>query len=555
MKANETVITEELMEQTYLFCYKRLQDPEDAQDLAQEILCEALRVLAIGRKIHHFHSWYWKMAKNRYAVMLNHRNQKPAIYPIDDYMGELIWESKETVEQIVLQEELSHMHAVIAHLSAIHREILVHYYLKGQSIHEIAECLAVPEGTVKRRLFDAKHEAKKGMERMTKVTELSYAPQELELWMSRGIAEQEVFQDLMGKQILAACYAQPKTIKALSEELQIAPVYIEDKIKRMLDASVLKQVGTQKYYTAFLIFSKNAINEMLRDIEEIHTQMCETAYYAVRDHWKEIKELGFYGRHLPENYLNMVFLFISISCLGSCCVDAYHNSKQWKDYHSADFDFFDFRAVRIMGQVLAADEVLSDYEPKALEWRFCDCRIETVSGSVFTVYDCFVAKPFPEDRILRLHGNNAEFLYELSQNPKKDLSKQEEILLSNLLENGLAEKKEDGYYPSIVIFEKEQINRLLQGFHKQMLPCAEEYAIRLVEKMNRHLLPNVREDLLEQYYNYVVNIFLMPSSNMMWWAKKQHLFSEPKDPDRSGQGMYMVADTSLQTNLKEMYNI
>ena len=126
MKANETVITEELIEQTYLFCYKRLQNPEDAQDLAQEILCEALRVLAIGRKIHHFHSWYWKMAKNRYAVMLNRRNQKPAIYPIDDYMGELIWESKEAAEQIILEEELSHMHAVIAHLSAIHREILVH---------------------------------------------------------------------------------------------------------------------------------------------------------------------------------------------------------------------------------------------------------------------------------------------------------------------------------------------------------------------------------------------------------------------------------------------
>lgn len=119
MKANETVITEELIEQTYLFCYKRLQNPEDAQDLAQEILCEALRVLAIGRKIHHFHSWYWKMAKNRYAVMLNRRNQKPTIYPIDDYMGELIWEAREAVEQIVLEEELSHMHATIAHLSAI----------------------------------------------------------------------------------------------------------------------------------------------------------------------------------------------------------------------------------------------------------------------------------------------------------------------------------------------------------------------------------------------------------------------------------------------------
>lgn len=552
MKAKETVITEELIEQTYLFCYKRLQNPEDAQDLAQEILCEALRVLATGRTIHHFHSWYWKMAKNRYAVMLNRRNQKPAIYPIDDLMEELIWEAKEAIEQIVLEEELSHMHAVIAHLSAIHREILVHYYLKGQSIHEIAKRLEIPEGTVKRRLFDAKQEAKKGMEDMTKVTELSYAPQELELWFSRGLAEQEVFQDLMGKQILTACYAQPKTVMALSEELQIAPVYVEDKINRMLNVSVLKPMGKQKYHTAFPIFSKNVVTKMLQEVEEIHMKMCETAYSAVQNHWKEIKESGFYGTHLPENYLNMVFLFLSINCLGGCCVDAYHKSKQWKDYGPAESDFFDYESVRIMGQILPADETLSDYEVKALEWRFLDQRIETVSGNIFAVYDCFVAEPFPEDRILRLHGNNIEFLCELSQNPGKSLSKQEEILLSNLLENGLAEKRKDGYYPTVVIFESKQVKYLLKLFREQILPVAEKYASQLAEKIDKYLLPEVRGDLLEQYYNYVVNIFLMPTSNMMWWAKTKHLFAEPKDPDRSGQGMYIVTDTGPQMSAKEI---
>lgn len=50
-------ITEELIEQTYLFCYKRLGNPEDARDLAQDILCEALQGLAGGRKICQFQSW------------------------------------------------------------------------------------------------------------------------------------------------------------------------------------------------------------------------------------------------------------------------------------------------------------------------------------------------------------------------------------------------------------------------------------------------------------------------------------------------------------------
>lgn len=47
-------ITEELMEQTYQFCYKRLSNPDDARDLAQDILCEALQAIASGRDIIHF---------------------------------------------------------------------------------------------------------------------------------------------------------------------------------------------------------------------------------------------------------------------------------------------------------------------------------------------------------------------------------------------------------------------------------------------------------------------------------------------------------------------
>lgn len=137
-------ITEELMEQTYQFCYKRLSNPDDARDLAQDILCEALQAISGGRKIMCFQSWFWKMARNRYAVMINRRNQKPTVFSMEDYMEELVSETEDLAEQIVLEEELSRMHAVIARLSEIHREILIQYYLKGQSIQKIATLLEVP---------------------------------------------------------------------------------------------------------------------------------------------------------------------------------------------------------------------------------------------------------------------------------------------------------------------------------------------------------------------------------------------------------------------------
>lgn len=532
-------ITEELMEQTYQFCYKRLSNPDDARDLAQDILCEALQAISGGRKIMCFQSWFWKMARNRYAVMINRRNQKPTVFSMEDYMEELVSETEDLAEQIVLEEELSRMHAVIARLSEIHREILIQYYLKGQSIQKIAALLEVPEGTVKRRLFDAKQEARKGMKTMPRVTELSYAPMELELWMSPEMQGKEVFLDLMGKQVLAACYENPRTVQELSEEMQIAPCYLEDKIWRMEETGVIGRVG-KKYQTSFIIFSKNRITDMLQDMESIYMSMCETAYHAVKDHWTEIRDIGFYGANFTEKYLNMIFLYMAIEQLGIYCMEEYHKTGRWKEYFAKEDDCFGLQAQRIMGSVLMADEIPTEYERKALDWQWYANRIETVSGKAFMVQDCFCAAPFPRERIFGLHGNNVELLYQLSKEPDKELSYQEQVLLSGLIENGFVTIQKEGYYPDIVIMEKEQWKFLRKWFYDKLHPAAKEYAEQLSEKLNQYLLPKVRKDLLEQYYNYVVNIFLIPASSMMWWCKEQGLYDFSENPKKSKAGIFMI---------------
>lgn len=532
-------ITEELMEQTYQFCYKRLSNPDDARDLAQDILCEALQAISGGRKIIHFQSWFWKMARNRYAVMINRRNQKPTVSSIEDYMEVLVSEMEEPEEQMVLEEELSRMHAVIARLSEIHREILVQYYLKGQSIQKIADLLEVPEGTVKRRLFDAKQKARKGMKTMPRVTELSYAPMELELWMSPGMQGKEVFWDLMGKQVLAACYENPKSVQELSEEMQVAPCYLEDKLWRMEETGVIGRVG-KKVQTRFIIFSKNRITDMLQDMESIYMSMCETAYHVVKDHWTEIRETGFYGSHFPEKYLNMIFLYMAMEQLGRCCIEEYHKSGYWKEYVAKEHDCFGIQVQRIMGSVLMADEVPAEYERKALDWQWYANQVETVSGKAFMVHDCFCAAPFPRDRIFGLHGNNVELLYQLSKEPDKELSYQEQVLLSGLVENGFVTVQKEGCYSNIVILEKEQWKYFRKWFYKKLHPAAKEYAEQLAKKLDQYLLPKVRKDLLEQYYNYVVNIFLIPASNMMWWCKEKELLDFSENPEKSKAGVFMV---------------
>lgn len=58
-------INSRLIENTYLFCFKRVSDSESAKDLAQDILCAALTAVQKGKDIKDFHGWYWRMARNK----------------------------------------------------------------------------------------------------------------------------------------------------------------------------------------------------------------------------------------------------------------------------------------------------------------------------------------------------------------------------------------------------------------------------------------------------------------------------------------------------------
>ena len=66
--AVENLITDDLMEKTFLFCWKKISDKEEAQDLAQEIIVDALLILRSGKKIENFYGLFWQIAHNTYKA-------------------------------------------------------------------------------------------------------------------------------------------------------------------------------------------------------------------------------------------------------------------------------------------------------------------------------------------------------------------------------------------------------------------------------------------------------------------------------------------------------
>lgn len=66
--------TEELIEKTFLWARKRLSDPNDAEELSAQIICEALAAYRSAEKhsrpIAAFNPWYWKLAANQLNIFL-----------------------------------------------------------------------------------------------------------------------------------------------------------------------------------------------------------------------------------------------------------------------------------------------------------------------------------------------------------------------------------------------------------------------------------------------------------------------------------------------------
>ena len=247
----------ELLEATYLWCYRHVGSTHDAEDLSQEILLEAIisyrKACGKGQLPAAFYPWFWGIAKNRLRLFYRARKKQAvllgasvgALSDSEPYYFDLC----DIDEALIAEEERARLTLALSLLSRIQRECVVLYYLQNRSVKEIARILGIPEGTVKSRLFDARKNLKKGMEETmdnneTKIKRLSYAPAELNMCGCNGIPSHWNFlQDIMVKQILVACAHEGKTVREIAEAIGVAPVYFEDKIDYLLKHRFIKETA------------------------------------------------------------------------------------------------------------------------------------------------------------------------------------------------------------------------------------------------------------------------------------------------------------------------
>jgi RNA polymerase sigma-70 factor (ECF subfamily) len=132
--------------------YGVLRHRQDAEDVAQETMARAYRSFAKLRDRRRFRAWLVRIAW-RTALNWRRRDGRRAgheLTVVGPYTGP-------TVEDLVLSREFQeHLWQAIGRLPDRLQLVLTLTAMQGHGVREVAALLAIPEGTVKSRLHEAR---------------------------------------------------------------------------------------------------------------------------------------------------------------------------------------------------------------------------------------------------------------------------------------------------------------------------------------------------------------------------------------------------------------
>lgn len=289
------------VEPIYRFSCKRLNDRQDAEDLAGEILLYILD--GIGKyKIESLEAWVWRIAHNRYAHFIREKARRKAVlsekelYELEDYFQ---------IDEEAL-EEYEPVFRCLHTLSADYRNIFVDYYIGEMSVKQLSQKYLLPETTVKWRLNVGRSRIREriGMKQMDKVyqrinwnTDCCNGSVDTDRYLGTQVA----------RAICRAAYEEPLTVEEISLCTGIPAMYIEDELPRLEYGDAVRRIGN-KYGTDFIIFrlqDQTALNAVLEPMVQAAADCYEKLLWG-RD--GDFSGIGFYGRDFGMERLGHILV-------------------------------------------------------------------------------------------------------------------------------------------------------------------------------------------------------------------------------------------------------
>lgn len=499
----EKFITEELMENTYLFCWKKLADKDDAKDLSQEIIVDAMLILRSGKKIENFYGLYWQIARNKVSDF--YRRKRPVKISLESVENTLLGYDK-SIGDFITQEELDNLSVSMNRLDSIHRDILVRFYIKNQSVKEIASELNIPTGTVTGRLSDARKKLKESFETMENEKEAEEVKSkavnfELNYFGNSWDASSSI-TSLIDKQILFLCRNEAKSVKQLSKEMEVATLFIEESIQKLCRGNVLFESSKGKYLTDFTIFPKSVIRDTQKKALEIAEKMnFSQRYFEILLSMKdELLGEEFYGNNFEWEYLLPYFIIRS--------------DREFKKTVGADYirnKYATNKNDRLWryGFTRGVYEDVPDYKEK------CD---ENIIGPGYC-FQSFVSSKYGKveihntinnmkveaggkeivldmERQYWLNPSNVDLYRELTENPSRVLNEKEQVVVADLISKGVLVKTEKGFEGSVPVISFSTVEKWCAAWYEKLKPLAEEYSEAMYQMQKDTLLPFIRNELI-----------------------------------------------------------
>ena len=511
----ENFITDELMEKTFLFCWKKISDKEDAKDVAQEILVDAMLILRSGKKIENFYGLFWQIAHNK--VVDFYRKKRPVKISLDDMENSILGFDK-SIGDYIRQEELDTLSKSMTQLANIHRDILVRYYIKNQSVKEIADALKLPTGTVTSRLSDARKNLKENFETMENRNEKTDKEKrnqiidfELELYGEAHNAWMAI-ASLIDKQILFCCREKSQTFSQLSKQIEVPKIYLEDSIQKLVKANVLFEEKKGKYLTDFTIFPKSVIRKAQEIDRKIFKKLNvpERFMKILTDMKEDILKEDFYGNDFDWEYLLPYFIIRSDREFGMKTGGDYLREKYgkglpdrfWRNFYlSGQYEDEPENEAKAAAPLIGPGYNYENYNISGYG------HIE-VHNTINTMHYEKDGKEYTIDleRLDWLNGSNAALYLELIKNPQKALTQKEEVIAADLMNNGVLSKTAKGYKGNVPVISFALLDKWCKSWKEKFKDLSIEYHDELYKAQEKVVLPYIRHDLLWASFWHIIPV-------------------------------------------------
>ncbi|MCL2814501.1 MAG: sigma-70 family RNA polymerase sigma factor [Oscillospiraceae bacterium] len=305
----------EYMAPVFYFSLKHTNDEEKARDLTQDIALEVIKSLNAGLKIENFHAYVWRIARNCYAKWAKKKAMRRGLVDKDE-IDENVADNMDVANHILREEEQVLLYRELALLCHEHNKIIVSYYFENKSVDEIARMLNLPNGTIKRKLYECRKIMKEGMNMARAYGRKSFQPEQITFLQNANIKPGQrdgirFIERIIPQNILLEAYDNPCTAADLSLALGIAMPYMEEEIGILTEAELLI-CENGKYKTNIVILSKKAQDELYDLKLEIGKTLSPLLIKAI-DKMDKSK--------LPENQsfddMKMALIVLLLGTLGS----------------------------------------------------------------------------------------------------------------------------------------------------------------------------------------------------------------------------------------------